>query len=132
MTFQFLYVQILHQNCCLFHSFYFSISLGVIWHGSQFLHFTKLSQLFEKIIFKFSTLAGPATPGGPGGPCPPLLFGNKGKSRKDFKVEAIKRLSPRLKCYCFSHSRAPRIQNFFLSANHGGLQYFPVFLGPYT
>ena len=58
--------------------------------------------------------------------------GNKGKSRKDFKAEAIKRLSPRLKCYCFSHSRAPRIRTFFLSPNHGGRQYFPVFLGPFT
>ena len=58
--------------------------------------------------------------------------GNKGKGRKDFKAETIKRLSSRLKCYCFSHSGAPRIQNLFLSANHGGRQYFPVFLGPST
>ena len=68
---------------------------------------------------------------------PPPLFciakrknRNKGKSRKDFQAETIKRLSPRLKCYCFGHSRAPRIQKFFLPANHGGRQYFPVFLGP--
>ena len=56
--------------------------------------------------------------------------GNKGKSRKDFKVGTIKRLLTRLKCYCFSHSRAPRIQKVFFSANHGGRQYFPMFLGP--
>ena len=54
-----------------------------------------------------------------GGEAWPPLFcgakrknGNKVKSRTDFKAETIKRLSPRLKCYCFSHSRAPRIQNF--------------------
>ena len=35
--------------------------------------------------------------------------GNKGKSRNDFKAETIKRLSPRSKCYYFSHSRPPRI-----------------------
>ena len=58
--------------------------------------------------------------------------GNKGKSRKDLKAETIKRLSPRLKCYCFSHSRAPRIQIFFLSANHGGRQNFTAFLAPST
>ena len=66
--------------------------------------------------------------GGPGRPWTPSLFcvakrknGNKGKSRKDFKAETIKRLSlSRIKCYCFSHSRAPRIQKVFLSANHGG------------
>ena len=42
------------------------------------------------------------------------------EKRKGFKAETIKRLSPRLKLYCFSHSRASRIQKFFLSANHGG------------
>ena len=36
------------------------------------------------------------------------------------------------KYYCFSHSRASRIQKFFLSANHGGQQYFSVFHGPLT
>ena len=56
----------------------------------------------------------------------------KGKSRKNFKAETIKRLSPRLNCYCFSHSRAPRIQKFFLSADHGGREYFSLFLGPST
>ena len=52
------------------------------------------------------------------------------KKRKIFKAETIKRLSPRSKCYCFSHSRASRIQKFFFSPNHGGRQYLPVFKGP--
>ena len=76
---------------------------------------------------------GHATPPPP----PPSRFciakrknGNKGKSRKDFKAETIKRLSPRLKCYSFSYSSVSRIQKFFFSANHGGRQYFPMFLGP--
>ena len=38
---------------------------------------------------------------------------NKGKKRKTFKAETIKRLSPSSKCYCFSHSRASKIQFFF-------------------
>ena len=89
--------------------------------------------------------AGPATPGGPEEPCPPptppylpsFLRSKKKKGRqrqkgKDFKTETIKRLSPRSKYYCFSHSRASRIRKFLLSANHGGRQYFPVFHGPPT
>ena len=43
----------------------------------------------------------------------------KKKNERSFKAETIKRLSPRSKCYCFSHSRASRIQ-FFLSSNYGG------------
>ena len=39
--------------------------------------------------------------------------GNKEKTRKSFKAETIKKLSPRSKCYCFSHSRASRIQKLF-------------------
>ena len=58
--------------------------------------------------------------------------GNKGKSRKDFIAETIKRLPPKIKGYYFSHSRAPRIQKLFLPAKQGGRQYFPVFLGPST
>ena len=38
----------------------------------------------------------------------------KKKKDKSFKAETIKRLSPRSKCYCFSYSRAPRIQIFFV------------------
>ena len=72
--------------------------------------------------------------GGRGGMASPLFCaakrknGNKGKSRKDFKAETIKRLPPRLKCYCFSQARASRIQKFFSPSNHGGRQDFPVFL----
>ena len=49
-----------------------------------------------------SNFSGPATPGRP--------KGNKEKNRKRFKAETIKRVSPRSKYYCFSHSRASRIQ----------------------
>ena len=57
--------------------------------------------------------------GGPWGACTaPSFFcvtkrkkGNKGKKRKSFKVETIKRLSPKSKCYCFSHSRATKISD---------------------
>ena len=51
------------------------------------------------------------------------------KKRQRFKVETIKRLSPRSKCYCSSQSRASRIQKLFLSANHGDRQYFSMFHG---
>ena len=54
------------------------------------------------------------------------------QKRKGFKAETIKRLPPRSKYYFFSRSRASRIQKFFLSANHGGQQYFSVFHGPPT
>ena len=50
----------------------------------------------------------------------------------DTKGETIKGLSPRTKCYYFSHSRASRIQKFFLSARHRGRKYFAVFHGPST
>ena len=56
--------------------------------------------------------------------------GKKGKKGTIFKIETIERLPPRSKCYCFSHSRMSRIQKFFLSVNHGGRQYFPVFHDP--
>ena len=82
--------------------------------------------------------------GGPGGacltpPCSPPTFlrskKKKGKQRRagtTFKAETIKRLSLRSKCYCFSHSRVFRIQKIFLSASHGGPQYFSVFRAPST
>ena len=85
---------------------------------------------------------GPATKGrgggwgGSGGNDPPTFLRNKKKKKKQrkktksFNAEANKRLSPKSKCYCFSHSWAPRIQKFFLSANHDRLQYFWVFHGP--
>ena len=58
--------------------------------------------------------------------------GKQKKRRKIFEAETIKRLSPRSKCYCFSHSRASRTQKFFLLANHGSRQCFSVFYGPST
>ena len=71
--------------------------------------------------------ARPATPGRVGGGMAPPLFciakrkqENKGEKRNNFRGETIKRLSQRSKCYCFSHSRAFKIQKFFYSANHCG------------
>ena len=58
--------------------------------------------------------------------------GRQKQKRKCFKAETIKRLSPRSKYYYFSHSRASRIRKSFLSVNHGGQHYFPVFHGPPT
>ena len=95
----------------------------------------------EKELFSWTYLSNRAgDTGGAGGPCPPLpLFcvakrkkGDKGKrqKRKGFKWKTFKRLSPRSKYYCFSHSRASRIQKFFLSTNHSGQQYFSVFHCP--
>ena len=78
------------------------------------------------------------TGGAPGGHGRPTFLGSKKKkgkqrkARKTFKVETIKRLSLRSKCYCFSYSRASRTQRFFLSAKHSGRQYFSVFHGPST
>ena len=69
----------------------------------------------------------------------PLLFcvakkkeRKRKEKRKSFKAETIKMLSPRSKCYYFSHSRTSRIQKVFLSASHGGRQYFSVSHGPST
>ena len=64
--------------------------------------------------------------------CSKKKIGKKSQKRKSFKAKAIKRLPPRSKCYCFSHSRASRIQKFFLSANHGGRHSFSAFHGPST
>ena len=61
--------------------------------------------------------------------CPSTLLCSKKKKRKTGKKE---RHSPKSKCYCFSHSRASRLETYFLSANHGGQQYFSVFHGPST
>ena len=67
---------------------------------------------------------GPAPPEGPWHPLTFLRSKNKKekqkKKRKNWKAETIKRLSPRSKCYCFSHSRVSRIQKCFLSTNHDG------------
>ena len=68
---------------------------------------------------------------------PPLFFlcskkkkGWQRKKRRDLKAETIKRLTPWSKYYYFNHSRASRIRKFFLSAIHGGRQYFPLFHDP--
>ena len=93
-----------------------------------------VSGLLCLLSFWESINTGPATQPPP--PPPPQLFcvtkkkkRKQRKARKTFKAETIKRLSPRSKLYCLSHSRASRIQNFFWSANHGGQQYFTVFHG---
>ena len=88
------------------------------------------------LLFENNSRTGPATSGevGRGGYFPPPLspplpphththtythfFGSKKKreaneqtkKRKSFKAETTKRLSPRSKCYSFSHSKASRIQ----------------------
>ena len=53
------------------------------------------------------------------------IKGNR-KKRKSFKAETVKKLLPRSKCNCFSHSRASGIQKFFLSANSWPTIYFSV------
>ena len=59
---------------------------------------------------------------------------NQRKKTESLKAETIKRLSPRSKCYYFSHSRASAILEhlefnfFFLSANHGDWQYLSMSL----
>ena len=55
--------------------------------------------------------------------------GRQREKRKGFKAETVNRLPPRSK-YCFNHSRASRIRKFFLSANHGGWQYFSYSMAP--
>ena len=99
----------------------------------------------DKLLFTYiHHSSGPATPRGGGGrgiidppPSPTFLRSKKKKGEVKqkitiFKAETIERLSPRSKCYCSTHSRMPRIQKIFLSANHGGRQYFSVFHGPCT
>ena len=72
-------------------------------------------------------------PGGHSFPTPLHSKKKKGKQRKTkmgFRAETVESFSPRSKCYCFSHRKAPRIQKFFLSANHGGRQYFWCSMAP--
>ena len=80
----------------------------------------------------------PTTPGrravGSWPPSPTFLRskkenGKQRKKRKSLKEKPIKRLSPRSKYHCFSHSRASRIQKYFY---HGGRQYVSVFHGSST
>ena len=98
-----------------------------------------LNQILKTVILIAKTCTAP---GGGGGYAPPhlpsLFFAQQKEKRetkekkKSLKIEIIKRLSPRSKCYRYSHSTASRIQKFFLSANHGGQQNFSVFHGPST
>ena len=119
------------KNCAfpLSKIFMFKFSVGCHcfsfwWSFYQILFYT-IMVFNGKQLFR----TGPATLGGGQGR-------NKKKKRKQRKkrksVETIKMLSSRLKCYCFSHSTESRIQNFFLSANHGDRPYFSVFHGPST
>ena len=100
------------------------------------------SAMFDR---KANTTSAPATLGGSRGdhappPHHPTFFfvcvcvakekGKQRKKRNSFKAETIKTLSPRSKCYCFSYSRASRIQKLFLSVNLGGRQYISVFHAP--
>ena len=118
----------------------------------SFLHYMKGTRVMLPVVFEefevayiflavffffFSMRAGDT--GGGGSPWPPSLTflrnkkrkGEQRGKRKTFKTETIKRLSPRSKCYFFSHSRVSRVQ-FFWSANHGGRQYLSAFHGPST
>ena len=78
--------------------------------------------MFKKLLTYF--LSGPATPGGEAWSSTFLRAkkkkGNKAEKRKSFNAETIKIMSPWSKFYCFSHSRASRIQRIFFSTNLGG------------
>ena len=99
---------------------------------------SNVANLLREILVHFFTRR--AKPGGRGTcPCPrtPLSFlRSKEKKRKQkkkrYNAEPICRLLPRSKCYCFSHSRASKIQKCFLSANHDGRQYCSMLHGPYN
>ena len=43
----------------------------------------------------------------------------EGKKERVSNEKLSKRLSPSSKCYCFTHSRAAKIQKSLLPANHG-------------
>ena len=101
---------------------------------------------FRRVVFMQDNMipssTRPETSGRPGGPWPPLFCiakrrkGNKEKkiikNLKSETIKKVKKLSPRSKCYFFSHSRGSSIQNFFLLANHDDRQYCLVFHGPST
>ena len=63
--------------------------------------------------------------GGPSAPPPSSVhfFCKTKEKRKGFKTETIKKLLSGSKCYCFSHSRGSKIQNFFF-----GQSYWPTIL----
>ena len=74
------------------------------YHLNKFISFTKL-QHCSKMQFSKEWLF--------------LRFTIFQLTRGLFRAKTIKRLSPRSKCYCFSHSKASTIQKLFLSVNHG-------------
>ena len=77
-------------------------------------------------------ITGPATLGG-AGEFPNFFSITKAKKKETKKnKKEFQRLSPRSKCYCFSHSTASRIQKFYFSANHGGQEHFSVLNGSST
>ena len=84
------------------------------------------SHILQLFLSQVSNRAGDTGGGSmpPPLPLPPTFLCSKKKKgrqrqkRKGFKAETIKRLSPKSKYCCFSHSRASRIRKFFLSANH--------------
>ena len=88
--------------------------------------FSKTFQVWPWLLINIDMLKqGRQHRTGAGGPClspsspAPSTFWYSKKKREtkkieSFKAETIKKLSPRPKCYYFSHSRAPRIQTFFL------------------
>ena len=125
-------------------NFFVVFTHGFWWDSHLFYNSKLVATAAEddntKLILTTSLLhgTGSAILGGRGGHSPPTFLCSKKKKgkqkekRRTFKAETIKRLSPRSKCYCFSHCRVSRSQNFFWSANHGSRQYLSVFHGPST
>ena len=69
----------------------------------------------------------PATPGVGGAMRSKKRKRKKRKKRKSFKVETIKRLSTRSKCYCFSHSSASTTMVIILWEF---LMFYQIFISP--
>ena len=108
----------------------FSIFSSLDWKLYQVLHFALLPfrTNFYYFIFHWFSVTRQGNPvnyragdtgggTGRGGAMSPPAFlrskkkkGKQRENRKTFKAATIKRLSPRLKCYCFRQSRASRIQ----------------------
>ena len=105
----------------------FYMHSGYIRSGCMVRSFFKLkfvailNRLFQEERALSSCLATPGSLGRGAQPPPAPTFlqskkkkgEKKGKQRKGFKAETIKRLSPRSKCYCLSNARVSRIQKMF-------------------
>ena len=82
-----------------------------------------ISLFFQLLVYKnckgyfFNKLSGWGRGGRamPSPLLPPFLRSKNKKGNQGKKAEIIERLSPRSKCYCFSHSRVFRIQKNFFS-----------------